>query len=105
MLSQAPLAPQTAILDFGADPSGPQHLIAKRESEHFAGSTSEVTVLFPRHAGTAPSMTTLSLRSPDLRIVYVGSLEESRITYFGSPIPGLPIVHWQRAAHKYFRQG
>ncbi len=38
---------------------------------------------------------------PDLRTVYLGSLKGSRIPYFRSPVPGLPMVHWnERFAYR-----
>jgi sugar lactone lactonase YvrE len=30
----------------------------------------------------------------DLRTVYVGSLTSTRLAHFRSPVPGLPMRHW-----------
>lgn len=42
----------------------------------------------------APWFASITFGGPDLRTVYVGSLRGSRIPYFTSPVPGLPMVHW-----------
>ncbi|HXS98151.1 MAG TPA: SMP-30/gluconolactonase/LRE family protein [Candidatus Limnocylindrales bacterium] len=54
-------------------------------------------VLFATGRGIAPWMASVTFGGPDLRTVYIGSLKGSRIPYFRSPIPGLPMVHWHRA--------
>lgn len=36
---------------------------------------------------------------PDLTTVYVGSLRQTKIPYFTSPVPGLPMVHWNGNGH------
>jgi gluconolactonase len=36
----------------------------------------------------------LTFGGPDLRDVYVGSLRQTRIPHFRSPVAGLPLVHW-----------
>lgn len=42
----------------------------------------------------APWFASVTFGGPDLGTVYVGSLRASRIPYFRSPVPGLPMVHW-----------
>jgi hypothetical protein len=52
-----------------------------------------------RARGTlAPWMASITFGGPDLRTVYVGSLLGSTIPYFRSPVPGLPMVHWNEAS-------
>ena len=51
-------------------------------------------VLFPTGRGVAPWMASVTFGGPDLQTVYIGSLKGKRIPYFRSPIPGLPMVHW-----------
>ena len=51
-------------------------------------------VLFVTGQGIAPWMASVTFGGPDLRTVYIGSLKGKRIPYFRSPIPGLPMVHW-----------
>jgi sugar lactone lactonase YvrE len=42
----------------------------------------------------APWFASLTFGGPDLTTCYVGSLRGTRIPYFTSPVPGLPMVHW-----------
>lgn len=42
----------------------------------------------------APWFASLTFGGPDLRTVHIGSLRGSRIPYFRSPVPGLPLAHW-----------
>lgn len=42
----------------------------------------------------APWMASVTFGGPDLRTVYIGSLRGTRIPYFESPVPGLPMAHW-----------
>ena len=51
-------------------------------------------VLFPTGRGIAPWMASVTFGGPDLRTVYIGSLKGTRIPFFRSPVPGLPMVHW-----------
>ena len=51
-------------------------------------------VLFATGRGLAPWMASVTFGGPDLRTVYIGSLKGSRIPSFRSPVPGLPMVHW-----------
>jgi len=51
-------------------------------------------VLFATGRGVAPWMASVTFGGPDLKTVYIGSLRGTRIPYFRSPVPGLPMVHW-----------
>jgi sugar lactone lactonase YvrE len=51
-------------------------------------------VLFATGRGVAPWMASVTFGGPDLRTVYIGSLKGTRIPYFRSLVPGLPMVHW-----------
>lgn len=42
----------------------------------------------------APWMASITFGGPDLTNVYIGSLRGTTIPYFRSPVPGLPMVHW-----------
>jgi gluconolactonase len=44
----------------------------------------------------APMMASVTFGGPDLCTVYLGSLAGSRLPYFRSPVPGLPLAHWRR---------
>lgn len=43
----------------------------------------------------APWMASITFGGPDLRTVYLGSLQGTRIPRFRSPVAGLPLIHWQ----------
>jgi len=42
----------------------------------------------------APWFASVTFGGPDLQTAYIGSLRGTRIPYFQSPVPGLPMVHW-----------
>jgi hypothetical protein len=42
-------------------------------------------------------MASVTFGGPDLTTVYIGSLKGDRIPCFRSPVPGLPMVHWNEA--------
>jgi len=43
----------------------------------------------------APWFASVTFGGPDLSTAYIGSLRGTRIPYFQSPVPGLPMVHWR----------
>lgn len=63
------------------------------EQEFFRNDVTDET-LFATGRGIAPWMASITFGGPDLRSVYIGSLRGTRIPYFRSPVPGLPMVHW-----------
>lgn len=63
------------------------------EQQFFANHVTE-EVLFATGAGIAPWMASVTFGGPDLSTVYIGSLKGTRIPYFRSPVPGLPMIHW-----------
>lgn len=67
--------------------------VAALEQAFFNNTVTE-DVLFATGAGLAPWMASVTFGGPDLQTVYIGSLKGSRIPCFRSPIPGLPMVHW-----------
>lgn len=44
--------------------------------------------------GLAPRMASITFGGPDLRTVYVGSLNGTSLPTFRSPVPGVPLPHW-----------
>jgi hypothetical protein len=44
--------------------------------------------------GLAPRMASITFGGPDLRTVYVGSLNGTSLPTFRSPVPGAPLAHW-----------
>jgi gluconolactonase len=63
------------------------------EQQFFQGQVTQ-EVLFATGQGIAPWMASVTFGGPDLRTAYIGCLKGKRIPYFRSPIPGLPMVHW-----------
>jgi len=51
-------------------------------------------ILAATHGSIAPWMASITFGGPDLRTVYLGSLRGSTLPSFRSPVPGLPMVHW-----------
>jgi len=43
----------------------------------------------------APWFASITFGGRDLCTAYIGSLKGTRIPYFQSPVPGLPMVHWR----------
>ena len=56
------------------------------------------SILFATGQGVAPWMASVTFGGPDLQMLYIGSLKGSRIPYFRAPVPGLPMVHWNRTS-------
>lgn len=65
-----------------------------RLEEAFLRNQVTEDVLFATGRGVAPWMASVTFGGPDLQTVYIGSLKGTRIPYFRSPVPGLPMVHW-----------
>ena len=65
-----------------------------RLEQTFFNNSVNHEVLFATGQGIAPWMASVTFGGPDLRTVYIGSLKGKRIPYFRSPVPGLPMVHW-----------
>jgi gluconolactonase len=74
------------------DEGDPQKVEAL-ERQFLANCVTE-EALFATGAGIAPWMASVTFGGSDLRTVYLGSLKGTRIPYFRSPVPGLPMVHW-----------
>jgi hypothetical protein len=41
-----------------------------------------------------PWLASVTFGGRDLSTVYLGGLRSTKIPYFTSPVPGLPMVHW-----------
>lgn len=82
------------------DEGDPQKVDAL-EKAFFEGRVNE-DVLFVTGQGVAPWMASVTFGGPDLQTVYIGSLKGQRIPYFRSPVPGLPMVHWNERTGKTY---
>jgi gluconolactonase len=83
-----PKGDMITLLDEG-DPT----LVTALEQQIEAAAVTQ-DVLFATGRGVAPWMASVTFGGPDLRTVYIGSLRANRIPFFRSPVPGLPMVHW-----------
>ena len=76
------------------DEGDPQK-VAALEDLFMKGQVNE-KVLFATGQGIAPWMASVTFGGPDLQTAYIGSLRASHIPCFRAPLPGLPMVHWNR---------
>jgi sugar lactone lactonase YvrE len=74
------------------DEGDPALVDALEKQVEAAAVTQEV--LFATGRGVAPWLASVTFGGPDLQTVYLGSLRANRIPFFRSPVPGLPMVHW-----------
>jgi sugar lactone lactonase YvrE len=88
---------------FAITPEGDFHVILDDTNEE-AGMALEQAFVEDRvtpddmlaAGGTiAPWFASVTFGGPDLMTAYIGSLRGTRIPYFQSPVPGLPMVHWR----------
>ena len=88
LIALSPKGDKLVLLDDG-DPQASRNLLDKMA----AGSVTPDDMV--RARGTiAPWMASITFGGPDLRTVYLGSLLGATIPFFRSPVPGLPMVHW-----------
>jgi len=69
-----------------------------RFDHRFREGTVDMDLLLSMGGGVATWCASVTFGGPDLRTVYIGSLRQTRIPYFESPVAGLPLVHWSEAA-------
>jgi len=86
------LTPQGDVLTL-LDDGNPAEVRALER--HYQARTLNQELMFSIKGGTlAPWMASITFGGPDLRTVYLGSLMGTTIPSFRSPVPGLPMVHW-----------
>lgn len=86
------ITPQGEVLELLDD--GNPAATAELEQAFAAGTLT--TEVMARARGTlAPWLASVTFGGSDLRTVYLGSLMGTTIPFFASPVPGLPMVHWQ----------
>jgi len=61
---------------------------------HFFAGTVTPDVMMACGGTLAPWTASLTFGGADLRTLYIGSLRGTTIPYLRSPVPGLPMVHW-----------
>ncbi|MCC5979009.1 MAG: SMP-30/gluconolactonase/LRE family protein [Salinarimonas sp.] len=89
---------------FALTPQGEMRIIldddrpepSKRLYEAFARDKATPELMLACGGDIAPWFASLTFGGTDLCNVYIGSLRGSRIPWFRSPVPGLPMAHWPR---------
>ena len=88
------LTPEGELLTL-LDDGNPQAI--KNFDHHFYNGTMTPDIMATCKGKLAPWMASLTFGGADLRTVYLGSLMGNTLPYFRSPVPGLPMSHWQRS--------
>ena len=88
LIALAPEGDRRLLLDDG-NPEASLNLL-----ERFGTGALRLEDMQKAHGTIAPWMASITFGGPDLRTVYLGSLMGTRIPFFRSPVPGLPMVHW-----------
>lgn len=66
-----------------------------RLNRHYADKTLTPDIMQAARGTLAPWLASLTFGGPDLRTVYLGSLQGTRIPYFRAPVAGQPLIHWR----------
>ncbi|WP_321892138.1 SMP-30/gluconolactonase/LRE family protein [Paraburkholderia tropica] len=89
------LTPEGEVLTLLDD--GNPEAFARYET-HYRDGTTTPELMGACRGTLAPMMASLTFGGPDLRTVYLGSLGGTTLASFRSPVPGLPLAHWNRSA-------
>lgn len=65
-------------------------------NRHFYENNMTPEVIQATRGTIAPWLASVTFGGPDLRTVYLGSLLGTSIASFRSPVPGLPLLHWNK---------
>lgn len=86
------LTPEGEVLTL-LDDGDPQ--ATARLNRHYADKTLTPDIMQAARGTLAPWLASLTFGGPDLRTVYLGSLQGTRIPYFRAPVAGQPLIHWR----------
>lgn len=86
------LTPEGEVLTL-LDDGDPQ--ATARLNRHYADKTLTPAIMQAARGTLAPWLASLTFGGPDLRTVYLGSLQGTRIPYFRAPVAGQPLIHWR----------
>ncbi|WP_321787407.1 SMP-30/gluconolactonase/LRE family protein [Paraburkholderia sp. J94] len=86
------LTPDGEVLTLLDD--GNPEAIARYET-HYRDGTTTPELMGACRGSLAPMMASITFGGADLRTVYLGSLGGTTLATFRSPVPGLPLAHWQ----------
>ena len=68
----------------------------KRLDEAYQNDEVNAELLLSLGGPVATWCASITFGGPDLKTVYIGSLRQTKIPYFTSPVAGLPMVHWNQ---------
>jgi gluconolactonase len=71
--------------------------------QHFYAGTMTPEIMATCKGTIAPLMASLTFGGTDLCTVYLGSLMGTTLPYFRSPVPGLPLAHWNASRRGFAR--
>lgn len=77
------------ILDLGGDPRA----LANLDEAHARGTVTP-QIMADAGGNVCRWMASVTFGGPDLRRVYLGSLQGNRIPFFAAPVAGLPLLGW-----------
>lgn len=80
------------------DDSTPEEVESFDQS--FRAGAVDMDLLLSMGGPVATWCASVTFGGPDLRTVYVGSLRQTKIPYFESPVAGLPLAHWAETAER-----
>ncbi|VTU21071.1 Gluconolactonase [Variovorax sp. RA8] len=93
LIAVTPQGDKRILLDDG------DSVASARLLERMANGTLRVEDMQSARGTIAPWLASITFGGADLRTVYLGSLMGTRIPFFRSPVPGLPMVHWKQASN------
>lgn len=64
-------------------------------NQHYQAKTLTPQIMQATHGTLAPWMASLTFGGADLKTVYLGSLQGTRIPFFKAPIAGQRLIHWR----------
>jgi gluconolactonase len=86
------VTPEGDLLELMSD--GDPAATARFEAAFATGSPVPLDTMLACGGQTCSLLTSLTFGGPDLSTVFLGGLRSTEIPFFGSPVPGLPMVHW-----------
>jgi sugar lactone lactonase YvrE len=66
-------------------------------NQHYHSQTLTPHIMQATHGTLAPWMASITFGGADLRTVYLGSLQGTRIPFFRAPVAGQPLIHWSES--------
>jgi sugar lactone lactonase YvrE len=64
-------------------------------NRHYHAKTLTPQIMQATHGTLAPWMASLTFGGADLKTVYLGSLQGTRLPFFQAPVAGQPLIHWR----------